>query len=128
MAKNRFECTGYVVADPECREARNTPVANVRIAVNEKWKTKEGEKKERTDYFNCVAWGGWAKVIKEHVKKGMLLCVAGPLREREGRKDNIVYKDKEMEIKELQMLSFPKNGEGQQVTPPVPDGPDDLPF
>ena len=52
---NKVFLIGNLCADPETRMAGSTPVANFRIACNESWKDKDGNKQERVEYITIVA-------------------------------------------------------------------------
>lgn len=87
---NQVTLLGRLGADPEIRTTPNgQTVANLRLATSEKWKTKEGEAKERTEWHTVTAFGRQAEVIGEYVRKGHLLLVQGRLqtdkwKDREG--------------------------------------------
>jgi single-strand DNA-binding protein len=71
---------GNVGADPEIRYTQSgDPIANVRLATTEKWKNKEGEKQEQTEWHRLVFFGGVAKVVRDYVGKGDKLAVAGKI-------------------------------------------------
>ncbi len=82
---NKTILTGRLTRDPEIRYTTDEkPVAHFSLAVE---KIKKGGEKE-ADFFNCVAWGGLAKICGEYLKKGRLVAVEGRLQTRK-------YKDKE---------------------------------
>lgn len=76
---NQCNFIGYVAADPEVRStAGGDKVANFRIGCGESWKDKQsGERKEKTEWINCVAWRGLAEVIEDYCRKGMQVFVSG---------------------------------------------------
>jgi single-strand DNA-binding protein len=52
---NRCEFIGNLGADPEIRTTQaGKKIANLRIAVSEKWKTREGERREKTTWVPVV--------------------------------------------------------------------------
>lgn len=82
---NRCQIFGNLCADPEIRNVGGDRlVANLRLAVNEKWKDKNtGELREKSEYVTCVAWGGLAEIIdKLGVKKGERVYFEGKLQTR----------------------------------------------
>lgn len=81
---NQCSFIGNVGADPEIRSLNSgDKVANLRIAVSEKWKDKAtGERKEKTEWVSVVAFGSLAGVIESYVKKGSKLYVSGKLQTR----------------------------------------------
>ena len=67
------------------------PVCNFSVCVNDKWTDKAtGQKRERAQWYRCVAWNGLALTIKEHMASGRQVCVQGRMQESEYE---IVYKD-----------------------------------
>jgi single-strand DNA-binding protein len=79
---NQVNLLGRVGKDPESRSTRNAnAVVNLSLATSENWTDKQtGEKQERTEWHNLVAFGRSAEVIAEYVGKGDLLFVTGNLR------------------------------------------------
>jgi single-strand DNA-binding protein len=68
-------------------EVRFTPsgqaVANFRIATNESWTDKNGQKQERTEWHRIVVWGKLAELCGEYLAKGRQCYVEGKLQTRE---------------------------------------------
>jgi single-strand DNA-binding protein len=68
-------------------EVRFTPggqaVANFRIATNESWTDKSGQKQERTEWHRIVVWGKLAELCGEYLAKGRQCYVEGRLQTRE---------------------------------------------
>ena len=57
MAVNKCIFIGRLTDDPSVRYMPNgDPVANFSIAVNEKYKDKSGEQREKTEYIRVVAY------------------------------------------------------------------------
>jgi single-strand DNA-binding protein len=49
------------------------------MAVNRRWKDKEGEYQDVTDWFNIEAWERLAEICGEYLKKGSLIFLEGRL-------------------------------------------------
>jgi len=82
--KNQVNLIGNLGADPELRYTGNgTPVANMRLATNEFWKNKDGERQEHVEWHRIVAWGKLAEICAEHLEKGRLVSVEGKIRTRQ---------------------------------------------
>lgn len=71
---------GNLTADPELRFFEGgTAKATCSIAVNEYWTDKDGERQEKTSYFNLVAWRNTAEDLCRVATKGMrVIAVAKP--------------------------------------------------
>lgn len=102
---NRSILAGRLVADPEVRYTGNEiAVAHFKLAINRGSKTKGTE---TTDFINCVAFGGLAKICGEYLKKGRLVAVEGRLQIRSYEaKDGQKKTATEVIIDDMQMLDF----------------------
>ena len=75
---NRCEFIGHLGADPEIRSLQNgDKVANLRLACTERWKSKDGEQRERTEWITVVVWGALSGVAERYLRKGSKVYVAG---------------------------------------------------
>lgn len=82
-ASNSITQVGNLVAEPELRfTSTGRPVCNFRIAVNEV-SFVNGERREKSGFFSCVAWNSLAENIAASCSKGMRLQVTGRLEIRE---------------------------------------------
>ena len=81
---NRCEFIGNLGADPEVRRlSSGDPVVNLRIAVTEKWRGSDGERKEKTEWVPIVIFNEkLAKVAEQYLRKGARVFVAGQLQTR----------------------------------------------
>lgn len=80
---NRVMLIGNLGADPELRYAGNgEAVLNMRLAVTERWKDKNGDKQERTEWCTVVMWGKRAEALSKHLGKGQSIYVEGSLSTR----------------------------------------------
>jgi len=77
---NKVTLLGTLGRDPELKYTPSgTPVAKFSMATNERFKDKEGNWQDRTEWHNIVAWQRTAEIIGEYVKKGDRLYVEGKL-------------------------------------------------
>ena len=77
---NKVILMGNLTADPELRYTTGgAPVANIRMAINNKYKNQAGELKEETCFVTVVAWKKQAEAAGEHLKKGSPIFVEGRL-------------------------------------------------
>ena len=97
---------GRLGADPEVKYLQDgTAVANFTVATSERWKSKSGEKQERTEWHKCSVFGRLAEVCSEYLKKGSLAYFEGKLQTRswEGN-DGIKRYVTEIKVSEMEML------------------------
>ncbi|MFC1638819.1 single-stranded DNA-binding protein [Patescibacteria group bacterium] len=84
MNLNRATIIGNLTRDPELR---NTPsgqtVANFGVATNHSWTDNTGQKQERAEFHNIVAWGKLAEICGQYLGKGRKVYVEGRLQTRE---------------------------------------------
>jgi single-strand DNA-binding protein len=81
---NKVILIGNLGADPEVRfTPGGQAVANFRVATNESWNDKNGQKQERTEWHRIVVWGKLAELCGEYLKKGRQAYVEGRLQTRE---------------------------------------------
>ncbi|MBI5841500.1 MAG: single-stranded DNA-binding protein [Chloroflexi bacterium] len=80
-ALNRVQLIGRLGKDPE---GKFTPtgrqVTHFSLAVSNRWKSKDGEMKEYTEWVNIEAWGRLGEICQEYLKKGSLVFVEGRLK------------------------------------------------
>jgi len=80
---NKVILIGNLGADPEVRYTNTgTPVANFRIATNETWTTREGERTTRTEWHRVVAFGKLSEICSEYLNRGKQVYVEGRLQTR----------------------------------------------
>lgn len=118
---NKVTMIGRLGRDPETRyTSGGKAVANFSLAVSERWTDSGGEKQERTDWFNVVAWGKLAEIVQKYAHKGDLALVEGKLQVREYEaKDGGKRKTTEIVAGIFRNLTGKKNGasgEGQSTS------------
>ena len=80
---NRVQLIGNLGKDPEVKYTPSgTPVAKLAIATNERYKDKNGEWQDRTEWHNVVLWQRLAEVAGEYLKKGGKVYIEGRLQTR----------------------------------------------
>ena len=81
---NRVTILGNLGADPKTRNfANGGKVCNLRIATSETWKTKDGERKERTEWHSVAIFSEpLARVAEQYLRKGSKVYIEGQLETR----------------------------------------------
>lgn len=83
-AVNKVILIGNLGSDPEVRfTPSGQAVANFRIATNESWTDKSGQKQDRTEWHRIVVWGKLGELCGEYLAKGRQCFVEGRLQTRE---------------------------------------------
>lgn len=84
MSVNKAILVGRLGKDPEVRRTNSgQPVARFSLATNEYWNDKNGERQERTEWHNIVAWGKLAEICEQYLNKGRMVYVEGRIQTRE---------------------------------------------
>ena len=142
MSVNKVILVGNLGRDPEMRHTQQgRAVANFTIATNERWKDRDGQQQERTEWHRIVVWDRLAEICVEYLAKGRQVYIEGRLqtREWEDKEGNKRYTT-EIVASTMQMLG--RRGEGGDFAggggggpsmdqpPPGPSGgaDDDIPF
>ena len=78
---NKVILVGRLGKDPEIRSTPSgTSVARFSLATDEKFTDRNGEKQERTEWHNIVAWARLAEICGQYLRKGMLVYIEGSIR------------------------------------------------
>ena len=78
---NKVLLVGNLTRDPELKHTpSNQAVAQIGLAVNRNYQTKDGEKREETTFVDCEAWGRTAEVMCQYLAKGRPVLVEGRLK------------------------------------------------
>ena len=137
---NKVILIGNLGRDPELRFTRDGQgVANFTLATNERWRDKDGQNQERTEWHRIVVWGKTAENCAQYLQKGRSCYIEGRIQSRE-------WEDKEGNKRQTteivaQNVTFlggrgegggggGRPGSGKQDAPPPEPGPEgsEIPF
>ena len=79
---NKVMLIGRLGKDPELRYAASTPVANLRIATDESYTDRDGNKVDRTEWHTVIVFQRQAENCATYLRKGSLVFVEGSLQTR----------------------------------------------
>lgn len=75
---------GNLVRDPEVKTTPSgVSVASFSVATSYVWKDTNGQKQEKAEYHNIVAWRKLADIIGQYLKKGSKIYLEGRLQTRD---------------------------------------------
>jgi single-strand DNA-binding protein len=78
--KNKVQLVGRLGADPEIKVyGEDKKLANLRLAVNDRYKNIKGEWLDETQWFSLIAWSKLAIYVEKHLSKGAEVAVEGRL-------------------------------------------------
>lgn len=110
---NKVILIGNLGADPEVRYTQDgTAAASFTVATMEKWKGKDGQMQEHTEWHRVTAWRRLAEICGEYLAKGSKVYIEGKLQTRKWQdKDGSTRYTTEIVAREMKMLS-PNSGGG----------------
>ena len=77
---NKVMLMGNLTRDPQLSYLPSqTAVVDFGLAVNRKWRGKDGQDKEDTCFVDCQAFGKTAETINKYLTKGRPIFVEGRL-------------------------------------------------
>jgi len=139
---NKVILVGNLGTDPELRyTSGGQPVCDMRIATNETWTNRDGQRGERTEWHRIVVWGKQGESCANYLRKGRQVYVEGRLQTRswEDREGNKRYTT-EVVAQNVVFLQGGSRGQSPEPeeppapaeefdSPPSTDSPDDdIPF
>ncbi len=107
---NTITIVGNLGADPEMRNTQGGPVCNLRVATTEKWKSRDGNMQERTEWHSVTVWGNQAEACAQYLSKGRQVYVQGRLQSREYEKDGVTRKVWDIVANKVQFLGGAQGG------------------
>lgn len=137
---NKVQLIGNVGKDSDLKfTPSGIAVATFSIATSESWKDADGNKQEKTEWHNIVAWRKLAEICGEYVKKGTKVYIEGKLQTRNYEKDGVKRYVTEIVADKVIFLGGKQKDAVQEFTPEevaqnsasqTESGPkdDDLPF
>ncbi len=129
---NKVLLMGNLTRDPQLKQTpNNLSVAEIGLACNRKFKSKDGEMREEVTFVDCEAWGRTAETMAKYLSKGKPVFVEGRLKLDQ-------WQDKEGNNRSklrvvIESFQFIDSRGGQSSTPPqaaattAPPS-DDVPF
>lgn len=93
MDLNKAMIIGRLTRDPEARSTpQGTAVSSFSVATNLIWTDPQGQRQEKVEFHNLVAWRKLAEVCNQYLKKGSRVFVEGRLQTRSWQDPNGVTK------------------------------------
>jgi len=115
---NKVLLIGNLTKDPELRYTpQGAAVANLRLAVNRRYKDKNQELKEEVCFITAVVWNKQAETCNQYLHKGSSVFVEGRLQSRSWE-DNSGAKRSVIEVRaeRVQFLGAPGQAKAQAAS------------
>lgn len=78
---NKVILIGRLGRDPEVKSTPSgSTVAKFSLATDETYTDKSGQKQEKTEWHNIVAWDRLAEICGQYLRKGKLVYIEGRIR------------------------------------------------
>lgn len=120
MNLNKAMIIGNLVRDPE---VRNTPsgqsVASFSVATNLIWTDQSGQRQEKVEFHNVVAWRRLADICGQYLRKGSKVYIEGRLQTRDwAGQDGVKRYRTEIVVENMIMLD--RAGSAPATSPSMP--------
>jgi single-strand DNA-binding protein len=135
---NKAILVGRLGADPEVRYTPDgTMITNFRMATDEQWKDKNGEKVQKTEWHRIVTYRKLAEICGKYLHKGSLVYVEGRIQTRAWEdKEGVKRYTTEITASDMRMLDSKsqRGGDGTDEPPlshsaaDAPLSDEDVPF
>src|SRR5262245_23508118 len=111
---NKVILVGNLGRDPEVRSTPSgQPRASFTLATNRRWKDKNGQRQEQTEWHNIVVWGKQAEIAGQYLTKGKQIYLEGRIQTRswEDRQTGEKKYMTEIVCDNFQMLGGPRGSD-----------------
>jgi single-strand DNA-binding protein len=83
MNLNKAMVIGNLTRDPETRSTpQGTTVTSFSVATNFVWKDQAGNRQEKVEYHNIVAWRKLGEICAQYLNKGSKVYIEGRMQTR----------------------------------------------
>jgi len=127
---NQVFLMGNLTRDPEVRYAPSgDAVGDLQLAVNRRYRGRDGHDKEETCFVGVVVWGKQAEPCAKYLHKGSPVLVEGRLQYDQWEKDGQKQSRLRVRANRVQFLSRPEGGGGGGAggSRPAPEAPGEGP-
>ena len=84
MSLNRAQLIGNLTREPELRQIPGgQTVASFSVATNFSWTDSSGQKQDKAEFHNIVAWRKLAEICGQYLKKGSKVFIEGRIQTRD---------------------------------------------
>jgi single-strand DNA-binding protein len=117
------ELIGRLAADPVVTytQSNGTPVARLRVLVNEQWKDQSGKEQKHVESYAVITFNGQAEACGNYLSTGRRIFVRGRNRTRSYERDSVKRWLTELIADTVVFLDAPKGADTEER--PVPGKP-----
>lgn len=118
MNLNKAMIIGNLTRDPETRSTpQGTTVTSFSVATNYVWNDQAGNRQEKVEYHNIVAWRKLGEICAQYLSKGSKVYIEGRIQTRSWD-DQQGNKKFRTEIIAENMIMLDRAGGGQNTNQP----------
>lgn len=118
----KFIAVGNLGADPELKVTQGgQSVLKLRLAVSEKYKDKNGELQEVTEWVSASLWGKRAESLAKFLRKGDRIMIEGKLRTSSYEKDGEKRYRTDVNVNEVVLCGGGKGDGGKSAGNAIAD-------
>jgi len=126
---NKVFLMGNLTRDPEMRALPSgMSVASFGLAVNEKYKDRDGNWVERANFIDCEIFGNRAEAFAKYLGKGSPVFVEGKLRLEKWEKDGQKRSKIKVVVDNFEFVGGDKDASPKAVAGFTSPPNDDIPF
>lgn len=114
---NKVILLGRLGRDPKTSDAQGLAICRLALATTRRYKGRDGEKKEETEWHNAVVFGRQAEAAQQYLVKGSEVYIEGRLHTRKYTgKDGIERYATEVVCESLQLGAKPQGKSAPTTT------------
>ena len=119
---NKVILVGNLGRDPDVRHLPSgDTVAQISVATSDRWKDKNGEQREATEWHRVAFFGRLAEIVERYLRKGSQVYIEGRLRTRNFTdKDGVEKSATEIVADNMQMLGAKSSEQQTYAGAPQP--------
>lgn len=113
---NKVQIIGNLGNDPDVKYTQSGAcITTISIATTEKWKDKDGNPQEKTEWHRVKLWNKLGEIAGEYLRKGGAVYIEGKLSYGSYEKDGVTHYTTDIVASEMKMLGGrPQNDNDRQ--------------
>lgn len=117
---NKVILLGRLGRDPKTSDAQGLAICRLALATTRRYKGRDGEKKEETEWHNVVLFGKTAEIAQQYLQKGSEVYIEGRLRTRSYEKGGVKRYSTEIIGESMQLGARPTDVSAKPAQKPEP--------
>lgn len=110
---NKVQIIGNLGNDPDVKYTQGGAcITTISIATTEKWKDKDGNPQEKTEWHRVKLWNKLGEIAGEYLRKGGAVYIEGKLSYGSYEKDGVTHYTTDIVATEMKMLGGRRDDDG----------------